>query len=365
MNSISLTIHRLNKAFNEIDTKWMKRKRKLNTATIFSTMHQAFVRDRGIAHILEETFDVSAMALSKARSKIPVGVFADVNRVLVRTMSPRILAVDGSKVHVNPSFVKEGFSPRTNNCPVSRPAVHPLAMLTAVVDVDTKCCVAHSATRHFNERRGITDILPQLNKDDILVFDRGYFSRELLGSILNKGMHAVFRLKITAFRGCKQFFQRNKVESRIPLLGCGMVRLVKYRIDGNWYACLTTLPQNRYSTEAVKAIYGQRWRVEEFFKRLKSTLKLETSHSKTSQGFLQEVDMRILTDTITLLTQERMKIILPKQKIPLSYIRTCETTVGIILEKLVRIVKHYQIVKKAIKCKFKNKMGFNIATIME
>ncbi|CAM9999860.1 unnamed protein product, partial [Phaeothamnion confervicola] len=300
-------VHKVNKAFKEIDSRWIQRDRKLNTLNIFSAMHQSFVRKRGISHVLEEMCDVSATALSKARVKIPDGVFADVNRQLVRTCGPRVLAVDGSKVHVNPAFAKEGFKTRTNACPMlKRPALHPLAMLNAVVDVHTKCCVAHSLTSHFNERKGISDLLAELTKGDILVFDRGYYSAELLRAILHAKMHAVFRLRVNAFQGCRRFFESNRVEMKVPIVGAGLMRLVKYRIDGRWYACLTTLPQDEFDRGKIQKLYGDRWRVEEFFKRLKSSLFLETSHSRTTRGFRQEVEMRILVDTITLQSQTKL-----------------------------------------------------------
>lgn len=96
----------------------------------------------------------------------------------------RVFAVDGSKVHIHPSFLKDGYKTRTNDKPVSRPAKRPLVVLSCMVDVRTKACVDFDLTKHFDERSAATTLLRSVTKGDTLVFDRGYFSRE---PILRRG----------------------------------------------------------------------------------------------------------------------------------------------------------------------------------
>ena len=79
-------------------------------------------------------------------------------------------------------------------------------------------------------------------------------------------------------------------------------RLLKYYINGAPYVCLTNFEA---STAEVKRLYGLRWRVETSFRRLKSDLNLEKAHWMTPRGYVQEVQARILYDTVTVLSLER------------------------------------------------------------
>jgi IS4 transposase len=55
------------------------------------------------------------------------------------------------------------------------------------------------------------------------------------------------------------------------------------------------------SIEEVKHLYKLRWTVETSFRRLKSNLNLETSHSMSLQLFEQELEARILLDTLAVI----------------------------------------------------------------
>ncbi|CAN0524881.1 unnamed protein product [Laminaria digitata] len=80
---------------------------------------------------------------------------------------------------------------------------------------------------------------------------------------------------------------------------------MKYFINGKPYVCLTNDPS--LSRRDIKAMYASRWRVEESFKRLKSNLNLEKAHAKTPALYIQEVEARVLLDTITLRLQRKIK----------------------------------------------------------
>lgn len=99
---------------------------------------------------------------------------------------------------------------------------------------------------------------------------------------------------------------------------------MKYFINGKTYVCLTNDPS--LSRRDVKAIYASRWRVEETFKRLKSNLKLEKAHAKAPALYIQEVEARVLLDTITLRFQRKIK--------EPSYIYTLDTYVTRILHNV-------------------------------
>lgn len=304
------------KAFKVCDEMWIKRKRQINTASLFYTLTKCCIQRRGVDHVLRmgnESF--SMQALHYARKKVPTGAFREVNAYLQRgPHESRVFAVDGSKVHTHPSFLRDGYKTRTNNKPVSRPAKRPLVMLSSMVDVKTKACVDFELTKHFDERSAATTLLRSVAKGDTLVFDRGYFSRELLKRVHDTGAFGLWRLKINAFGGVRTFFNSNRTEARCLLSGIE-TRLVKYFISGKTYVCLTN--DLEVSKAKVKTLYASRWRVEESFKRLKSDL------------YLQEVEARVLLDTITLRLRH------PK----ISYIFTLDTNVLSTLGRVVTMTR--------------------------
>ena len=275
------------------DGLWQQRKRKINTASIFASLCAASLNKRGLRHIVDaDNSDFTPQALGKSRMKLPDNLFHDINRAIQKPYQegPRIYAVDGSKVHVHPSFVKQGFKSRTNDKPVSRPAKRPLAMLSSMLDVKTRTCYDALVTEHFNERKSALSHMTQAKAGDTILFDRGYYSSQLLQKACDMGLKVVFRLKRNAFRGAKRFFNSDITTARTIIIAADgsllRARLVKYFIDGKCYMCLTN---SEASSSEVKCLYAMRWRVETSFRRLKSDLNLETSHSMTTKAFVQEV----------------------------------------------------------------------------
>jgi hypothetical protein len=314
------------------DSLWQQRARKINTASIFAALCAASLNKRGLQHIVEaDNSSFTPQALCKARAKLPEHTFQDMNRAIQRSrqQGPRVYAVDGSKVHVHPSYMKEGFKTRTNEKPVSRPAIRPLAMLSSMLDVHTRTCFDAVVSAHFNERKSALQHMDAAKAGDTLIFDRGYYSSQLLDRAQQLNLRVVFRLKRDAFRGVTQFFNSSHTTANtiVPTKSGGHLRarLTKYFIDGKVYVCLTNFEA---TTAEVKRLYGLRWRVETSFRRLKSDLNLETAHSMTSKAYVQEVQARILYDTVAVLSQDREKE--GKRSCVKTYLRALDEYLNII-----------------------------------
>ncbi|CAM9884499.1 unnamed protein product, partial [Chrysoparadoxa australica] len=143
-----------------IDTQWQQRKRKVDTLSIFSLLSEGSIRRRGFSHILQERENVfSDQALAQARKKLPRHCFREANKEIQRgSKGPRVFAIDGSKVHVHPSYKKYGYKSRTNDKPVARPAIRPIGMLSSMLNVHTKACHDAVLTTHFDERKAAEEL---------------------------------------------------------------------------------------------------------------------------------------------------------------------------------------------------------------
>jgi len=162
---------------------------------------------------------------------------------------------------------------------------------------------------HANERLCAQRHLQMLEKNDVVVYDRGYFSYVMLHQHLKSKIHAVFRLQENSYTVIRDFFSSRQTDiidtiypsSRtrrdimlehpnleiVPL----QMRLIKHHIGDDIFCLGTTLvDQNQYSnTQDFIDIYHARWGVEELYKVSKRILIIEDFHAKSERGVKQEI----------------------------------------------------------------------------
>ena len=162
---------------------------------------------------------------------------------------------------------------------------------------------------HGNERLCAQHHLQMLEKNDVVVYDRGYFSYVMLYLHLKTKIHAIFRLQENSFTVIRDFFSSRQTDiiatiypsSRtrcdimlehpnleiVPL----QMRLIKYQIDDDTFCLGTTLvDQNQYNnTQEFIELYHARWGVEELYKVSKRIFIIEDFHAKNERGVKQEI----------------------------------------------------------------------------
>jgi len=291
------------KLLNDHDNTWLKRKRKINTEMIFEYLSKSCSHNIGISSCIDLTKNFSHVAMIKARNKIDPSLFYNINKILHKkheSLNNNIFAIDGSKVHVPHNFIKKGYFTRTCNKVEKRPAKRPLIMLSALTGIFSDTIVDYTLTKHFNERSCVFPLIKNLKKNDIVILDRGYYSKEIFSTFYNLKIDCIMRLKKDANITVKKFYNSNKTHLISNILYNDKIipiRYVKYKIDNSVFIIATTLFD--YSIKKIKDIYKLRWRVELSFKRLKSYLNIEKIFSKTESLWKQELQVRILIDTIT------------------------------------------------------------------
>ena len=73
-------------------------------------------------------------------------------------------------------------------------AYYPQGLVSCLYQLKSKLPVDFDLASHLDERVMALNHLRVLNQDDVVVYDRGYFSYYMLHSHHHKGIHAVFRL---------------------------------------------------------------------------------------------------------------------------------------------------------------------------
>ena len=300
------------------DKYFIKRKRKLNTFIIFQYLFYSMIYNSGISTITYLNKLCSHTAVIKSRLKFEKDLFYNINTNLPNKNT--IYAIDGSKIRVHLGFLKYGYQTRTCDSTV-RCSKRPIAMLSALIGIQTDTITNYTITKHFNERKEVYNLVQNLSVGDTIIMDRGYFSSELYYYLYQKHFIPIFRLKRNANKVVSKFYHSNKTNlftyinynnKFIPIRYC------KYYIDNNTYVVATTI--NNYTNNRIKKLYSMRWRIETSFKRLKSHLNINNIYSTSEFLWKQELQFRILIDTLTTRAHNNIKIIKQRKKITKKYI---------------------------------------------
>jgi Domain of unknown function (DUF4338)/Transposase DDE domain len=310
------------------DQEWQERRRVLTTLLIILFIFRlVFSKNKqGYGITISELWDyckklniplpqakpVVPAAFCNARKKLDEGVFKILNKEIIREYSAqqenflwkthRIFAVDGSKINLPKQLLHFSYKTPSDN------AHYPQGMVSCLYQLSSKIPVDFELSPHFDERKLALAHLFLIEKNDIVVYDRGYFSYAMLHAHHKKGIHAVFRLARSSIKLIDEFMlsadterlitidpnTQSKKDIRkqhpnrdvIPL----QLRLIKYTINDITYTIGTTLLDNQqYKAEEFPDIYHSRWGIEELYKISKVLIDVEDFHAHTERGVKQEL----------------------------------------------------------------------------
>jgi len=324
----------IDKVCSDYDGLWQKRNRVLNSKIVLMMIFKisSGSRRQGLSINLTEFWDscaekgiylpqsqsVAASSFCEARQKVSEDIFIDLNKSLLKNWSEqrdihrwlghRVYAVDGSRINIPKELVDFGFKifDETRRH-------YPQGLLSCLYDVLSKTVYDFDFVSHMNERKCVLEHLKVLKPDDVVIFDRGYFSYLLLHEFHRVGVHALFRLQEGSTNKEIETFikssQRDEVITYIPsatvisdLKKQGYIlkpqpipfRLFKRKIKGETYIYGTTLSRKKYPASYLTDLYHERWGIEELYKITKQIADIEEFHAKTERGVKQEIYAHLL-----------------------------------------------------------------------
>ena len=317
---------------------WQKRKRKLTTELLTLILMSKFRVGRvgEVVDMLSEFAPVSddatngtcvsPAAVSTALRRLPVNTFYEAALELQRSL-PRghgqVLALDGSKVRLPPSFHKEGFRAHRRDRNAEK---HQLGLLSALVDVHTNIPVDWAFDNHFDERRAAIPLLERVPPGTTILCDRGYFSTRLVRFAYQRGLRLVMRLKKDpngqlelAMDDLAAEATGKTVSLKLHQAGMVPVDLCRYDIAQESYFCLIVRPDQpataplhtiprlaSNSPGAILRLYHERWTAETFFKTLKTVFRLHDVRTTSPHVFRLELDVRCLAVTLVQLSRQHL-----------------------------------------------------------
>lgn len=283
-------------------------------------------------------------AYCQARARLPLALFRAVLRFVIRGLIPRTevegrwrghrtFLIDGSSFSMpDAPELQQHFGQPGGQAPgCGFPAAKVLALFHAgtglLLDVLAAPLRAHDMGR-------VDGVHPALGPGDVLVGDRAFCSSPHLATLLSRGAHAVFRAhqkqiidfapgrphtgprdkrapagrprsrwlrSLGALDQVVEWFKpRDRpawmtAERFAGLPEAITVRELRYRVDRRGFRTrsvtlvTTLLDAEAYPLEALAELYGTRWRVEQYLRDLKQTMKMDVLRCRTVDGVLKEL----------------------------------------------------------------------------
>lgn len=225
----------------------------------------------------------------------------------------QVFAVDGALFRTpDTPELRDHFG--SGNTSTSRQTPFPMLRLVALMNVRSHLMVDAQISPY---RRGeiplATDFLEQIPDHSITLFDKGFWSADLLLSLARQGEQRhwlipprqnlqgevlevyspndqLIRMKVSP--------QARKKNPELPEYWD--VRQVSYRVKGSLKTVLTSLSVDQYPATAIASLYKERWEIELGFRDIKSSMQHNTVtlRSKKVELIYQEVWGLLLTYNI-------------------------------------------------------------------
>ena len=335
---------------NDHDRVWQQRRRVLNSLLIMLFIFRlVFSKSRqGYAITLAELWDqcrtlgielpqptpVSASAMCNARAKLDENAFKVLHAGILEQVSEtrgategragklwrghRVFAVDGSKMNLPRPLIAEGYRTPSDS------AHYPQGLVSCLYQLRLKLPVDFDLHAHGNEREAALAHLEVLSENDVVVYDRGYWSFEMLHAHAARGLHPVFRIKRKAGGTFDAFINSQWTDAVVEVapgskalrklrrkhpggtFGPHRLRLVKYTAGGTVFILGTTLlDREKYRIEDLSNLYHGRWGIEELYKISKQLMGVDNFHGQSERGVKQELYAHFVLIALTRLFTNR------------------------------------------------------------
>lgn len=331
-------VHLLHDVAAQYDAQWRVRKRVLdslilmllifrlvaskNTQSYGTTIDELWDSCDRLQLTLSQKASIAPSSFCTARRKLDEGIFKAVNHKILEAagrapaatwFGHRLFAVDGSKLTLPRELRDDGY-----RLP-SETAHYPQGLLSCLYQLNSHLPWDFDLVTHGNERVCAAQHLKALAPNDVVVYDRGYYSYVLLHQHHQAGIHAVYRLQANGFQAVQDFLASAETDTLVTVLPSARrrahitatrpdlaiipltLRLIQYEWAGTTFCLGTTLvaPKHRYPIQAFMDVYHARWGVEELYKVSKQLIEVEDFHAKTERGVKQELFAQFVLITMT------------------------------------------------------------------
>ena len=208
--------------------------------------------------------------------------------LFINRTNKRFIGCDGMQLNLNKSLINN------NDIKKSKNGNYGVCIISSIYDVINKIPINYNITKYnennlnkkkVNETNGFLDQLSYLSSNDIVIFDRWYFSNSLIKKLNDNNIGYIFRMKSDS-----NFFKgMNLGKSKIVTFLGKKIQLFKYKIKTENYYILTSIVE-KISIKEIKALYYKRWKIETDNKKIKCDIIDKHVRSKKYNSFLVDIE---------------------------------------------------------------------------
>ena len=252
-------------------------------------------------YVLNETggMTVTKQAFSKARQNLNPNIFKELADIAINHVYAdenykkhdeyRFLAVDGTTIELpNLEKLEEYFGNVGNKAETVRARASALIDIENEIIIDSEIGNYRDCERNYCKRH--LKKLKELGyRKDLILYDRGYPSRELMAYHMDEGIDFLMRAKETFLHkktiyagetDCiKEFTYKDNIYK---------VRRVEFMLNSGEKEVLITSISDKLSIQDLKVIYFKRWGIETKFNTLKHKIQIENFSGYSTIAILQD-----------------------------------------------------------------------------
>jgi hypothetical protein len=269
---------------------------------------------------------VTKQAFSEARQKISPTAFVKLSDTIIKWFYEdtyfktfkgyRILSIDGTILEIsNTENLRNEFGYIENqSMKLAR------ARATGLYDVENDMIITAVLSKYrANERVQAEELINKLEdigfSNDLILFDRGYPSKDLISFIEQKKLKYLMRVSVSFkslvnVKGEDQIVEiKNKKETL-------KVRVLKFQLDsGVAEVLITNIFDETFSVSDFKELYFKRWGIEVKYNELKNRLQIENFTGETPIAIMQDFYATVyLSNMVTLAKMDADIMINEKNK---------------------------------------------------
>ena len=163
----------------------------INNNSTYDTVYNNIIIDKSYNNISKNAF-------VKKRNDLSIYLFININDNLLNYVyndinahnlnKERFIGIDATNMIFLSELSNDGFKSNKHD-------TYTKGIISCLYDVDNQIPINYTLSKSFNERNICIEQIKYLNKNDILIADRGYYSNDVIKNLLNNQIDFVFRLK--------------------------------------------------------------------------------------------------------------------------------------------------------------------------
>ena len=267
----------------------------------FLTRTMQIELDDFFANVLDAGTDsATKQAFFKARKNILPDAFKELllmtrdmvlnKNKIKRHKGYRILAIDGLELRLDKTKEnKDIFLPR-NHSPENKTNAE-ISLLYDVIShyvIDAQIGSIGVCEREY-AKKNLAHFSSICDEKDIVIFDRGYPSRDMIATLTGMGCKYLMRLQASCFKGVKENPSndfRITVSTKTDTYSVRVVRVILK--SGEIETLITNLSEDEFSADDFLDLYFLRWDIETTYDTLKNKLLIEKFSGRSPVAVLQE-----------------------------------------------------------------------------